>query len=52
VLVNREKITTIDFEHTEEVRLKIENHGERIEELENKKVQIAGNRRSWKDRDC
>jgi len=48
-LVNREKITTIDFEHTEEVRLRIENHREGIEELENKKVQIARNRRkSWR----
>ena len=48
-MVNREKITTIDFEHTEEVRLRIENHREGIEELENKKVQIARNRRkSWR----
>ena len=50
-MVNREKITTIDFEHSlnEEVRLKIENHREGIEELENKKVQIARNRRkSWR----
>ena len=47
--MNREKITTIDFEHTEEVRLRIENHREGIEELENKKVQIARNRRkSWR----